>query len=81
MYYDKHLYWEDLANVLLKCVDEEEFERSMTKMYKGACRGHHFWIATANKILRAGYYCPSLYSDVFSKGRACKECQMFVGKI
>jgi len=52
----------------------------MEEMHIGACGGHHFWKATTYKIIRVGYYWPTLYLDVFSKLRSCKECQMFAGK-
>lgn len=35
---------------------------------------------TSNKILRASYYWPSLYSDVFAKVCACENCQNFARK-
>jgi hypothetical protein len=44
------------------------------------CGGHHFWKSTAYKILRVGYYWPSLFSDVCAKVRACEKCQRFAGK-
>ena len=49
-------------------------------MHKGACGGHLYWKSTTNKILRVGYYWPTLFSDVYKKVRACLECQKFVGK-
>ena len=61
-------------------MDEEESQRIMIEMHKVACRGHHFWKATTHKILKAGYYWPTLYSDVFDQVISCKECQVFVGK-
>jgi len=48
--------------------------------HKGDCGGHLFWKTTANKILRAGYYWPSLFSDVFKAVKNCHECQIFEGK-
>ena len=44
------------------------------------CGGYLYWRATAKKILRAGYYWPTLFSDVFAKVRSCVECQKFAGK-
>jgi transposase InsO family protein len=44
------------------------------------CGGHHAWIETAYKILRAGYYWPKLFTDVNRRVRACNLCQLFVGK-
>ena len=52
---DKHLYWKDPTGMLLKCVDEEESQRIMLEMHRGACGGHRFWKAVANKILRVGH--------------------------
>ena len=77
---DGNLYWKDPIGVLLKCIDEIESQRIMTEVHAGVCGGHLYWKATANRILRAGYYWPTLFSDVFSKVRACIECQKFVGK-
>ena len=65
---------------MLKCVDDNDAQRIMTKLHHGACGGHLYWKSTANKILRAGYYWPTLFSDVFAKVRACVECQKFAGK-
>ena len=52
----------------------------MTKFHEGVYGGHHFWKSTAYKILRDGYYWPSLFFDVCAKVRACEKCQRFAGK-
>jgi len=44
------------------------------------CGGHHYWKTTTHKIIRAGYYWPSLFSDVFSFVKSCDRCQRFEGK-
>lgn len=44
------------------------------------CGGHHYWKTTAHKILRAGYYWPSLFSDAFVFVKSCDRCQRFEGK-
>ena len=33
-----------------------------------------------NKILRVGFYCPSLFSDVYKEITKCHHCQVFEGK-
>lgn len=48
-------------------------------MHKGACGGHLYWKSTTNKILIAGYYWPTLFSNVYKKVRACLQCQKFAG--
>ena len=67
----QELYWKDSSGLLLKCLDEDESQRVMTKMYKGACGGHLYWKSTANKILRIDYYWPTLFTDVYQKVKAC----------
>jgi len=49
-------------------------------MHGGVRGGNLYWKATAYKILIAGYYWPSLFSDTFEKIRACEQCQKFAGK-
>lgn len=77
---NQSLHWKDPGGILLNCVDEYESHRIINEMHKGACGGHHYWKDTVYKILRVGYYWPTLFSNVFEKVRACKECQIFAGK-
>jgi hypothetical protein len=53
---DQVLYWKDPLGVLLKCISPPEAEMIVAEFHNGLCGGHHFWRATAHKILRAGYY-------------------------
>ena len=64
------LFWKDTTRILLNYVDEDEAQRIMAEMHKGACGGHHYWKAIAYKIHRARYYWPTLFSNVFAKVRA-----------
>lgn len=75
-----NLYWKDLGGVLLNCVVEEEAKKLMSEFHKGSCGGHHYWKSTVNKILRAGFYWPSMFSDVWKEVAACHQCQIFEGK-
>ncbi len=63
----------------MKCVDEDEAELIMNDLHKGACGGDLNWRGTTYKILRVGYYWPSLFSDVYKNIRACEACQKFEG--
>jgi hypothetical protein len=74
------LFWRDPARFLLRCLDKEEAENVMTQFHEGVCEGHHFWKTTAYKILRDGYYWPSLFADVNVEVRTCEKCQRFEGK-
>ena len=74
------LYWKDPGGILLNCLVEEEAKVTVEDFHKGDCGGHLFWKTTANKILRAGFYWPSLFSDVYKAVKICHECQIFQGK-
>ena len=71
------LYWRDPSGILLLCLTENEVENIMTEFHEGICGGHYSWRATAHKILKAGFYWPKLFSDVFVWVRACDKCQRF----
>jgi transposase InsO family protein len=65
---------------LLSCLLEEEVEKTIREFHKGDCGGHHYWKTTVHKILRAGFYWPSIFSDVYKEVSSCHECQIFYGK-
>jgi hypothetical protein len=77
---DRVLYWKDPLGVLLKCLDPQEAQKIIFYFHDNLCGGHHFWKITAFKILRAGYYWPTLFTDVCEKVRACIKCKLFARK-
>eukprot|EP00253_Pinus_taeda_P023333 PITA_23333 len=58
----------DPGGVLLNYLVEEEAKQVMEDFHKGDCGSHLFWKTTANKILRAAYYWPTLFVDVYKWG-------------
>jgi hypothetical protein len=77
---DQTLYWKDPLGVFLRCLDPQEAQKVMFDFHHDLCGGHHFWKTTTHKILRAGYYWPTLFPDVCREIRACTKCQKFSGK-
>jgi hypothetical protein len=77
---DHVLYWKYPLRVFLRCLDPQEAQKAMTDFHENLCGGHHFWRTTAYKILKAGYFWPSLFTDVCKKIRACVKCQKIYGK-
>jgi ribonuclease HI len=75
-----NLYWKDPAGILLNCLLQDEADKVLQEFHAGECGGHMSWKATANKILRAGFYWPTLFADVHQKVTACHQCQLFEGK-
>jgi hypothetical protein len=77
---DQILYWKDPLGVLLRCLDPQEAQRIMFYFHDIWCGGNHFWRTIAYKILRDGYFWPSLFIDVCVKIRACVKCKIFSRK-
>jgi hypothetical protein len=59
---DRALYWKDPLGILLRCLDPLQAQKVMFDFHSSLCGGHHFWKTTAHKILRAGYYWPTLFT-------------------
>ena len=62
---EQQLFWKDPGGILLRCIDKPEIEGVISESHEGACGGHKYWNTTAYRILRAGYYWPSLFADVY----------------
>jgi len=74
------LYWKEPRGILLNCVVEEEAKRLTKEFHIGDCGGHQYWKTTVNKILRVGFYWPTIFADTHKEVTACHECQIFEGK-
>ena len=73
-------YWKDPRGILLKCLDRPEVDVVTAELHGGACAGHENWKATIFKILRVGYYWPTLFTDVYLHVKSYIECHKFGGK-
>jgi len=58
----------------------DDAKRTMQEFHDGDSGGHLYWKTTANKILRAGFYWPTLFPDVHKKVTSCHKCQIVEGK-
>ena len=77
---NEYLYWKDPRGVRLNCLLEDEAQQIMEEFHIGDCGGHHSWKVTMNMIFRAGFYWPTLFSDVYKETAKCHHCQVFEGK-
>ena len=66
--------------MLLNFLLENEAQQTVKEFHKGYYGGHHCWKVTVNKILRAGFYWPSLFLDVYKETSTCHQCHIFYGK-
>lgn len=61
--------------VLLRCLEKSEAEKVLQELHDGLAGGHYIGDATAHKILRAGYYWPTLFKDSHNYVRKFQVCQ------
>jgi hypothetical protein len=78
---DNSPYWKDPRGILLSYLLEDDAKRAIGEFHKGDFRGHHYWKTTVHKILREGYYLPSIFVDVYKEVSSCHECHIFDGRI
>jgi hypothetical protein len=75
------LYRRGIDSVFRRCLTFDEVEKAMNECHSGACGGHMSGYATAQKILRAGYFWPSLFNDCIIVVQKCHACQTYNHKI
>jgi hypothetical protein len=58
-----------------RCVREDEVYDILKACHDGPCGGHFADKRTSHKILRMGYYWPSIFKDAKKYVKACDSCQ------
>jgi len=74
---DNALFWRNHEGILLNCLLKEESNKVLQEFHAGHCGGHLYWKTIADKILRAGFYWPILFSYVKKFVTSCHKCQIF----
>ena len=74
------LGWRNPEGIILRCVDEIESKKLISEFHSGFCGGHYVARTTAHKILRVGYFWPSIFSNVHKFVKSCQGYQLFTGK-
>ena len=75
------LYRRGIDLVFRRCLTFDEAKKALNDYHSGAYGGHMFGYATAQKILRAGYFCPSLFNDCIISVQKCHAYQTYNHKI
>jgi hypothetical protein len=66
--------------VLLRCLERIDKDKVLKEIHDDPAGGHFSGDTTTHKILRDGYYWPTLFKDAHAYARKCKICQLSVGK-
>ncbi|XP_057545841.1 uncharacterized protein LOC130824839 [Amaranthus tricolor] len=69
------LYKKSYTHPLLKCVSPEEGNYILREIHEGGCGIHQGVRTVIGKVLRSGYYWPSLREDAEYLIKRCPECQ------
>ena len=62
---------------LLRCVSKEKAKELMREVHEGFCGDHAGGQSLSKKILRQGYFWPTMNEDSMEFVRKCDKCQRF----
>ncbi|XP_050277987.1 uncharacterized protein LOC126719481 [Quercus robur] len=71
------LYKRGFSMPYLKCVDEEEAKYILEEVHGGICGDHAGSRSLVNKVVRAGYFWPTMQVDVAEIVRRCDKCRRY----
>ena len=74
---DNTLYRRGVDSILCPCLTHEEAEVVLNDFHRGACGGHLSGISTTQKILRVGYFWPSIFKYCVDVVKRFHPCQVF----
>lgn len=74
---DENLYRRGFSVSLLRCLPPEKYEAVMSEVHEGVCASHIGGRSLACKVLRAGFYWPTLRKDCMEFVKRCEKCQVF----
>jgi hypothetical protein len=65
----------------MHCLEKDEAEKVLLELHAGEDCGHFGGNTTAHKVLRVGYYWPTLFRDAHALFYKCIICQKASGKL
>jgi hypothetical protein len=74
---DNDLYKTSVSGPLLRCVSKAKGQELLSEIHTRICGGHIGARALAAKVLRQGFYWPSVIDDVAKLVTTCEACQKF----
>ncbi|KAL0434404.1 UNVERIFIED_CONTAM: Polyprotein P3 [Sesamum latifolium] len=72
---DRSLYKRGFSSPLLKCLNNDKAEYVLREVHEGSCGNHSGARSLARKVLRLGYYWPTMVKDALSLVQKCSPCQ------
>eukprot|EP00253_Pinus_taeda_P028108 PITA_28108 len=74
------LYKKNYDGFWLICLERDDVDHVLKEMHDGPEGGHYGRETTDHKILRVGYYWPTVFKDSHAYTQKCKVCQIVAGR-
>ena len=71
------LYKRGFSMPYLKCIDEEEAKYILKQIHEGVCGDYAGPRSLVSKVVRTGYFWPTMQVDARELVRKCDKCQRF----
>jgi len=72
---DGTLFRHGFTHLILTCVSGDECTRIMVELHEGIYGSHVGGRSLASKVVRAGFYWPTVRQDCVGYAQRCKQCQ------
>ena len=69
------LYKRGFFTPILKCIAGKDADYALREVHEGVCGNHIEARTLAGKVLRQGYYWPTMLRDAIELVKKCKVCQ------
>ena len=71
------LYKRGFSRPYLRCLSHNEADYVMREVHEGICENHSGARSLVHKLIRAGYYWPTMLKDAQAYVKTCDKCQRF----
>ena len=71
------LYKIGFSQPYLRCLAPDEANYVLREVHEGACENHSGARSLIHKVVRAGYYWPTVQADAKAYVKVCDQCQRF----
>ena len=71
------MYKRGFSRLYLRCLNHEKADYMMREILEGICGNHSGARSLVHKVIRAGYYWPTMLKDAQAYVKACNKCQRF----
>ena len=71
------LYKRGFSQPYLRCLSPDEANYVLREVHEGACGNHLGARSLIHKVVRAGYYWPTIQADAKAYVKVCDQCQRF----